>query len=86
MSQKPYLSVKTIETVVMTAIEPKTFEYKKDNTKNEGYQKVVQQGRAGQKESTMQMIRINGFIEDEKEISKKVTVEPVPEIIVQGTK
>ncbi len=86
LAQKPYVSVKTVETVVMTAVEPKTFEYKNDNTKNKGYQKVVQQGRAGQKESTMQIIRINGFVEDEKEISKKVTVEPVPEIIVQGTK
>lgn len=86
MVTKPYVSVKTVETTVMTDIEPKTYEYQNDATKSKGYQKVVQQGRAGQKESTLQITRINGFVEEEKEVSKKVTVEPVPEIIVQGTK
>ncbi len=84
--KKPYISVKTVETMVMTDIEPKTYEYRQDNTKNKGYQKVIQQGKAGQKESTMQITRINGFVEEEKEISKKVTVQPVTEVIVQGTK
>ena len=83
---KPFVSVKTVETQVMTDVEPKTYEYQKDATKNKGYQKVLQQGRAGQKESTVQITRINGFVEEEKEISKKVTIEPVVEIILQGTK
>ncbi|NLK36962.1 MAG: LysM peptidoglycan-binding domain-containing protein [Epulopiscium sp.] len=86
ITKKPYVSVKTVETTVMTDIEPKTYEYRQDNTKNKGYQKVIQQGKAGQKESTVQITRINGFVEEEKEISKKITVEPVTEIIVQGTK
>lgn len=86
MVKKPYVSVKTVETRVMTDIEPKTYEYRTDPSKNKGYQKVIQQGKAGQKESTVQITRINGFVEEEKEVSKKITVEPVPEIIVQGSK
>lgn len=82
---KPKLSVKTIETQVLTTVEPKTYEYQTDNTKPKSYQKVIQQGRAGQKKSTIQITRINGFVQEEKEISKEIIAEPIPEIIVRGT-
>lgn len=83
--QKPKLSVKTIETQFLTTVEPKTYEYQTDNTQPKSYQKVMQQGRAGQKKSTIQITRINGFVQEEKEISKEIITEPVPEIIVRGT-
>ncbi len=82
---KPKISVRTIETQVLTTVEPKTYEYQTDETKPKSYQKVLQQGRAGQKESTIQITRINGFVQEEKEVSKEVITEPVPEIIVKGT-
>ncbi len=84
-AQKPMLSVKTVETVVLTTIQEKTYEYQYDDTKPSTYQKVLQQGRDGQKESTMQIIRINGSEEEKKEISYVTTVEPVTEIILKGT-
>ena len=83
---KPKVSVKSIETQVFTTIEPKVIEYTTDNTQKKNYQKVIQQGRAGQKESTIQTTRINGFVIEEKEISKNVIVEPIPEIIATGTR
>lgn len=83
--KKPKVSVKTIETQVLTTVEPKTYEYRSDNTQPKSYQKVIQQGRAGQKKSTIQITRINGFVQEEKEISKEIIAEPVPEIIVRGT-
>ncbi|WMI80855.1 G5 domain-containing protein [Anaerotignum sp. MB30-C6] len=83
--KKPKVSVKTVETQVLTTVEPKTYEYHSDNTKPKSYQKVTQQGRAGQKKSTIQITRINGFVQEEKEISKEIISEPVPEIIVRGT-
>lgn len=83
--QKPRVSVKTVEQQVLTTVEPKTYEYRSDNTQPTSYQKVIQQGRAGQKKSTIQITRINGFVEEEKEISKEIITEPVPEIIVRGT-
>ena len=82
---KPKISVKTIETQVLTTVEPKTYEYQTDNTKPKSYQKVIQQGRAGQKKSTIQITRMNGFVQEEKEISKEIITQPVPEIIVRGT-
>ncbi|MDD4842928.1 MAG: G5 domain-containing protein [Anaerotignum sp.] len=82
---KPKISVRTIETQVLTTVEPKTYEYQTDETKPKSYQKVLQQGRAGQKKSTIQITRINGFVQEEKEVSKEIITEPVPEIIVKGT-
>lgn len=84
-AKKPMLSVKTVETQVLTTVEPKTYEYRSDATKPTSYQKVVQQGRAGQKQSTIQITRINGFVTEEKEVSKEILEEPVTEIIVRGT-
>lgn len=83
--EKPRLSIKTIETQVLTTVEPKTYEYRTDANQSKAYQKVLQQGRAGQKKSTIQITRVNGFVEEEKEVSKEIITEPVPEIIVRGT-
>lgn len=84
--QKPKISVKSVETQELTAVEPKTYQTQYDDTKPSSYQKVVQQGKAGQKKSIIQITRINGEVTEEKEISKEVITEAVPEIIVKGTK
>lgn len=84
--QKPKISVKTIETQVLTAVEPKTYQTQYDDTKPSSYQKVIQQGKAGQKKSTIQITRVNGVVIEEKEVSKEIIQEAVPEIIVKGTK
>ena len=81
----PFLSVKTVENVVYTEREPKTVEYQQDNTQPSSYSRVIQQGRDGQKEVTVQIIRINGFEDDQKVIDTKITQEPVTEIIAVGT-
>ena len=83
--QKPKISIKTIETQVLTAVEPKTYQTQYDDTKPSSYQKVIQQGKAGQKKSTIQITRVNGVVIEEKEVSKEVIQEAVPEIIVKGT-
>ena len=84
--QKPKISIKTIETQVLTAVEPKQYQTQYDDTKPSSYQKVIQQGKAGQKKSTIQITRINGVVTEEKEVSKEIIQEAVPEIIVKGTK
>lgn len=82
----PFLSVKTVETQTFTEKEPKKTEYRNDSTKSSSYRKVEQQGKDGQKEVTVQIIRINGFEEEQKVVDTKVIVEPITEIIVVGTK
>lgn len=83
--QKPKISVKTVETQVLTAVEPKTYQTQYDDTKPASYQKVVQQGKAGQKKSTIRITRVNGVVTEEKEVDKEIIQEAVPEIIVKGT-
>ena len=83
--QKPKISVKTVETQVLTAVEPKTYETQYDDTKPASYQKVIQQGKAGQKKSTIRITRVNGVVTEEKEVDKEIIQEAVPEIIVKGT-
>ncbi len=83
--QKPKISIKTIETQILTAVEPKTYQTQYDDTKPSSYQKVIQQGKAGQKKSTIQITRVNGVVIEEKEVDKEIIQEAVPEIIVKGT-
>lgn len=83
--QKPMVSVKSVETQVLTSVEPKQYETQYDDTKPASYQRVIQQGRDGQKKSTIQITRVNGFVTEEKEVSKEVIREPVNEIILKGT-
>ncbi len=83
--QKPKINVKSVETQVLTAVEPKTYETRYDDSKPSSYQKVIQQGKAGQKKSTIQITRINGVVTEEVEVSKEIITEAVPEIILKGT-
>ena len=75
-----------METQVLTAVEPKIYQTQYDDTKPSSYQKVIQQGKAGQKKSTIQITRVNGVVTEEKEVSKEIIQEAIPEIIVKGTK
>lgn len=83
---KPFVSVKTIEYATYIEKADKEQEIRYDNTKDSGYKKVIQHGKDGQKEVTSQIVRVNGFEEEQKVVSEKVTQEPVKEIIVIGTR
>lgn len=85
IAKNTFLSVKTVETATYTEKAEKQVEYRTDSTKSKSYRKVIQQGKDGQKEVTVQIIRINGFEEEQKVVSEKITQEPVNEIIVTGT-
>ena len=86
MAEEPMVSVKTEETVVLTEVQERKTVYQQDNTKNKGYQKVTEAGKDGQKEITKKITRINNEIISEEVVDEKTTVEPIDEIIVQGTK
>lgn len=82
----PFLSVKTAEQMVYTEKQEKQVEYRTNADKDSSYKKVIQQGKDGQKEVTVEIIRINGFEEEQKVVSETVTVEPVTEIIEIGAR
>ncbi len=81
----PFLSVRTTETVSFIEKELKKVEYRDDSSLKKGTQKVIQQGKDGQKEVISQIIRVNGFEESSQVIEEKILVEPVTEIIAVGT-
>lgn len=83
--QKPMISVQSIETQTLTTVEKKQYETQYDSSKPASYQRVLQQGKDGQKRSTIQITRVNGFVTEEKEVSKEIIQEPVTEIIIKGT-
>lgn len=85
MISEPKLSVQTVELQEYTMVEPKDYEYQYDSSMATGQKQVLQQGRAGQKLSIVEVTRINGFVVSEEEISKEIIVEPITEIIVEGT-
>lgn len=86
MAEEPMVSVKTEETVVLTEVQERKTVYQQDSTKNKGYQKVTEAGKDGQKEITKKITRINNEIVSEEVVDEKTTVDPIDEIIVQGTK
>ena len=86
MAEEPMVSVKTEETVVLTEVQERQTVYQQDATKNKGYQKVTEAGKDSQKEITKKITRVNNEIISEEIVSEKTTVEPIDEIIVQGTK
>ena len=86
MAEQPMVSVRTEETVVLTEVQERKTVYQQDATKNKGYQKVTEAGKDGQKEVTKKIVRVNNEIVSENIVDEKTTVEPVDEIIVQGTK
>ena len=82
---KPFISVKTVETNVFTEIAKKEVKYQTNTSKPSSYQKVIQQGSDGQKEVTVQTIRINGFEEEQVVSCEKIAKEPVDEMIEVGS-
>lgn len=86
MADQPMLSVKTVETIVLTEVQEKQTVYQQDSTKNKGYQKVTETGKDGQKEVTKKLTYINNELTNEEITNEKITLEPIDEVIVQGTK
>lgn len=84
--EKPFISVKTTETITLTDVLRKEVQYQNDDTQPSSYRRVIQQGRDGQKLVTRNIIRINGFEDEIVTVSEQTTQEAVPEIIAVGTR
>ena len=86
LTQKPVLSVRTVEEFIYTEVIPKSTEYMQNSTQLKSYSRVIQQGRDGQQDVTSHIERINGFTVDSKVVDYVVTVPAVDDIIEIGTK
>lgn len=81
----PLLSVKTVEQIKYTAVEPKKVEQVKNDNEYKTYKKVIQQGKDGQKEVTANIIRVDGIEQQRVVVSENVTLAPLTEKIEIGT-
>lgn len=82
---KPFVSVKTFENKTNKEVVKCQVEEVKDSTLAKGTQKVIQQGQDGQREVTIQTVRVNGIINEEKEIKETIIKDPVNQIVAIGT-
>jgi len=86
LSQKPVLSVRTVEEVRYTEVLPKSVEYIYNNQQPKTYSRVIQQGRDGQQDVTSHIERVNGFTVDSRVVDYTVTTPAVNDVIELGTK
>jgi LysM repeat protein len=85
-STKPFISVRTVETITYTEVEPKQIDYQYNPNELSTFSRVVRQGKDGQSEVTAEIVRVNAFEVERNVINRVITVQPVNEIIEKGTK
>jgi murein DD-endopeptidase MepM/ murein hydrolase activator NlpD len=82
----PLLSVITKEKVNKQVKVPYETEVRKDDSMFKGDKKVIQQGEKGLKAVSLEIIKENGVEQKKVVLSETMINEPVPEIVLEGTK
>ncbi len=85
---KEYINNLSVETVsVVTNQVEIPFETKniKDSSKTKGYSKITTKGVNGLAESTKEIVKLNGEVSSEKELSNKVLKEQVTQVVTVGS-
>lgn len=83
---RPYLSFRSEETVTKIETIPYSTQVEADNSMYTWQQVVRRQGKNGKREVVLNVLRVNGIVVEEEKISERVLEEPVPAIVVQGTR
>ena len=82
----PVVSVRTVEEVTMTEVEPMPVQYQYNPEHPASYRKIVQQGADGQREVTYHITRINGYKQAPVAVGTVITKAPVAQIEEIGTR
>jgi len=82
----PILSVRTVEELRLIEVAPHATETITNSAQNRNWSRVVQQGRDGQQEATVHIVRVNGFERERVTVNTVITVSPIDEIIEVGTR
>ncbi len=83
---KPTLSVRTVETIMENQEIQFDTEYVKDDNLRAGVVQVVTPGKNGLKKVTIQVTKVNGFMESEQMLGEELITEPVKALAKKGTK
>jgi len=65
---------------------PYEVEYEKTDSLYEGQSKVKVEGKEGKKSVTVEVIKINGIVSEEKVLSETIIEEPQNKVVLSGTK
>ncbi|MEK8127342.1 M23 family metallopeptidase [Paenibacillus filicis] len=84
--QQPLLTVRTVELITERTKVPSGVVYQKDDTLASGVIQIVAQGKSGLKNVTIQSVKVNGVLMEEKAVAEELLEEPVQTIVKQGTK
>jgi len=82
----PELTVQTVETLVEIQPIAAPVEVQKDDSMRVGQSKVLKAGVDGSQRLTYKITKQNGYMVTEELLDKEVLVEPVPEVVLKGTK
>jgi len=84
--EKPLLTLVTTEEVTRIETMPAPLQVRRDPNLYIGQQKVVQPGKAGQKEVTYLITRHNGVEVGRQVLAWKVIAEPIPRVVARGSR
>jgi murein DD-endopeptidase MepM/ murein hydrolase activator NlpD len=82
----PLLTVRTVEQVQYTEETNFETEVKTDDSMYKNQKKIITKGEKGTSEIVANVTKLNGIVEEKEIINEKVIVEPITEVVVQGTK
>lgn len=84
--EQPFIDVKTIEKHIIVEDIKCKVEEKKDSTLYVGQKKVIEEGKKGKKEVTMEITYLNGAEDKRDIIEEKILEEPQTRVVKVGTK
>ena len=82
----PLLTVRTVEQVHYTEDTNYETKIETDDSMYKNQKKIITKGEKGKSEIVANVTKLNGIVDEKEIISEKVIVEPVTEVIRQGTK
>ncbi len=82
----PYVTMLSREKLTDTVAIAYEEEVKRDSSMWTWERRVAQGGRSGQKEVVYEVIRENGIVVEKEKVAETVVTEPVPRIIVRGSR
>jgi len=84
--EPPILNVNSEEEVTEIEVIEPPIEYQKSDSMKLGQQKVLKEGKEGSQQVTYKLLKRNGALIEEEQIARQVLIEPIPTVILKGTK
>ncbi|MCL2665944.1 MAG: G5 domain-containing protein [Defluviitaleaceae bacterium] len=85
-SVKPFVSIITVEETVRTEIIPRDLREEENPYEYQTYYEIVNEGRDGEQEVTVRIVRVNGIQrQPEETINTEIIIQPIDRVVIVGT-